>query len=242
MKATLLLPALLAGAIVTAAAGLAGGGSTRTTTVVAPSGARPAAGVAPFAVTPSQLYRRAAPGVVHVRAGGRSGGAGFAVDRRGDVVTAARTVAGGRPITVSFGADGRAQTRRARLVGGDRAGDVAILRVDPRGLDLHPLPLGDSAGVAVGDPTYAIGDPLGLDRTLTTGVVSAIGRRAIETDAALNPGSFGGPLLDARGQVIGIALRRQGANRGIGFAAPSDVAKRAVAAARGGSYTIVTNP
>jgi S1-C subfamily serine protease len=241
MKATLLLPALLAGAIVAAAAGLAArGDSTRTTTVVAPSGTRPAAAVSPFALTPSQLYRRAAPGVVHVRAGGRATCAGFAVDRRGDVVTAARTLAGGRPVTVSFGADGRGQTRRARVVGRDRDGDVAVLRVDPAGIDLHPLPLGDSAGVAVGDPTYAIGNPLGLDRTLTTGVVSAVRRRAIETDAALSAGSFGGPLLDARGQVIGIALRRQGANRGIGFAVPSNTAKRAVAAALGGSYTIVT--
>jgi S1-C subfamily serine protease len=134
------------------------------------------------------------------------------------------------------------KTARAEIRGRDRSSDLALLKVDPEGLDLKPLTLGSSAGVEVGDPTVAIGNPFGLERTLTTGVVSALQRRidapdgfqitnVIQTDAAINPGNSGGPLIDASGRVIGInsAIRTGGAgegNIGIGFAVPIDTAKR----------------
>ena len=123
------------------------------------------------------------------------------------------------------------------MIGKDPDTDLAVLSVNPEEVDLHPLPLGDSAAVRVGDPTVAIGNPFGLERTLTTGVVSALQRRitapsgfaiedVIQTDAAINPGNSGGPLLDAAGRVIGvnsqIATGGEGAagSVGIGFAVP----------------------
>ena len=128
----------------------------------------------------------------------------------------------------------------ARVVGKDEYTDLALLKVDPDGLDLQPLELGISTTVQVGDPTVAIGNPFGLDRTLTTGVVSALQRRitapdgfsienVIQTDAAINPGNSGGPLIDADGRVIGInsQIATAGAEGsvGIGFAVPIDTAK-----------------
>jgi S1-C subfamily serine protease len=119
---------------------------------------------------------------------------------------------------------------------------MALLSVDPKGVDLHPLALGDSDGVRVGDPTVAIGNPFGLERTLTTGVVSALQRRitapsgfaiedVIQTDAAINPGNSGGPLLDAGGRVIGVNSQiatgeGSSGSVGIGFAVPAATVKR----------------
>jgi S1-C subfamily serine protease len=132
-------------------------------------------------------------------------------------------------------------TVAARVVGKDPDTDLAVLSVNPRGIGLHPLALGDSKAVRVGDPTVAIGNPFGLDRTLTTGVVSAKQRRitapsgfsidnVIQTDAAINPGNSGGPLIDATGRVIGINSQIATAagaagNVGIAFAVPVDTAK-----------------
>jgi putative serine protease PepD len=134
------------------------------------------------------------------------------------------------------------------VVGTDPSTDVAVLQFDPHGIPLHPLSFADSSSVAVGDATFAIGNPFGLDHSLTTGVVSAVARQigapngvsisqAIQTDAALNPGNSGGPLLDDRGRVIGISSQivsgsvgGQGSNSGIGFAVPSNTAKRVAAA------------
>jgi S1-C subfamily serine protease len=145
-------------------------------------------------------------------------------------------------VTVSF--QGGA-TRSAKVLGQDRSTDVAVLQVGPSGLTLHPLTLGSSRSLAVGDAVAAIGDPFGYRRSLSTGVVAGLDRtirapngftiaHAIQTDAPLNPGNSGGPLLGAQGQVIGIAdqiatdgasATGPGGNSGVGFAVPIDVAR-----------------
>jgi putative serine protease PepD len=164
-------------------------------------------------------------------------GSGFVIDTRGDIVTNDHVIAGGSDIRIGFADD---RTYRAKVVGTDPATDVAVLRVDaPRSL-LHPLSFASSGGLQPGDPVYAIGDPFGLDRTMTTGIVSAVGRdiqapdgrtipNAVQTDAAINHGNSGGPLLDASGRVIGVTSQIQGgtvdANVGVGFAVPGDTAR-----------------
>jgi S1-C subfamily serine protease len=167
-------------------------------------------------LTASALYARVAPGVVDISAsvvtaeptlfGGTvrvpatRTGARCVLDREGRILTAEHVVAGASSITVTF-QDG--STRKARLLGKDSATDIALLKVDPKGLTLHPL--------RVGDAVFAIGDPFGFDRSLSTGVVSALNRtieapngftvaHAIQTDAAINPGNSGGPLLNAQGR------------------------------------------
>ena len=168
-------------------------------------------------------------------------GSGFVIDGQGTILTNQHVVEGARKVTVQF-ADKKTAT--ARIVGQDRSTDLAVLRVDTSGLDLHPLALGDSKAAQVGDPTIAIGNPFGLERTLTTGVISAVQRRikapngfaidnVLQTDAAINPGNSGGPLLDATGRVIGInsQIETGGSgtgNVGIGFAVPIDTAKRII--------------
>jgi putative serine protease PepD len=231
-----LLSAVLGGLVVVAAVGL--GRSDTSTTVRAPRAAGLSAG---------ELYRRAAPGVVYVRTPGASG-AGFEIDRAGHVLTNAHVVNGAQRVTVRFGTGAQSLSRPGRVVGTDPSTDVAVLQVDTRGIALHPLSFADSSAVAVGDATFAIGNPFGLDHSLTTGVVSAVARKidapngvaigqAIQTDAALNPGNSGGPLLDDRGRVIGISsqivsgsMGGQGSNSGIGFAVPSNTAKRVASA------------
>jgi putative serine protease PepD len=174
---------------------------------------------------------------------GEATGSGFVVDSRGYIVTNAHVVDGASDIKVKIG-DGKALD--ATLVGKDDSTDIALLKVDA-GSKLKPLALGDSERVEVGDPTYAIGNPYGLDRTLTTGVVSALQRQiqapngytiddVIQTDAALNPGNSGGPLLDQSGQVIGVnsqiessgSSSGQAGNVGIGFAVPANTVKSVV--------------
>jgi putative serine protease PepD len=174
---------------------------------------------------------------------GEATGSGFVVDARGYIVTNAHVVDGATDIKVKIG-DGK--TLDASLVGKDDSTDIALLKVDAGGR-LKPLGLGDSERVEVGDPTYAIGNPYGLARTLTTGVVSALQRQiqapngytiddVIQTDAALNPGNSGGPLLDRSGQVIGVnsqiessgSSTGQGGNVGIGFAVPSNTVESVV--------------
>jgi S1-C subfamily serine protease len=207
-------------------------------------------------LTPADIYRRDAPGVVFIRAPvvqrsqspfdvfpqeqrGESTGTGFVIDDGGEILTNAHVVQDATAVQVRF-ADGK--VARARLRGIDPSTDLALLRVDPEGLGLKPLELGTSRDVKVGDPTVAIGNPFGLDLTLTTGVVSAKARRieapngfqiedVLQTDAAINPGNSGGPLIDGQGRVIGInsAIRtggEGGGNIGIGFAVPVDTAKR----------------
>src|SRR5215218_180187 len=207
-----------------------------------------------------EIYKRDAPGVVFIRAQTlrtdptpfdlfetvqptEATGSGFVIDEDGLILTNAHVVAAATDIRVTFSDK---HTVAARPVGKDPDTDLALLRVDPHGLDLHPLELGDSGTVQVGDPTVAIGNPFGRERTLTTGVVSALQRRltapsgfaiddVIQTDAALNPGNSGGPLLDANGRVIGINSQiatgggdSSGGSVGIGFAVPVNTAKRVI--------------
>jgi S1-C subfamily serine protease len=204
-----------------------------------------------------EIYRRRAPGVVFIRAQTlgtqqspfdvystpqqqESTGSGFVIDEDGLILTNAHVVEAATEIGVTFSDNHMAD---AIVVGKDIDTDLALLRVKPDEEDLQPLELGNSSTVQVGDPTVAIGNPFGLERTLTTGVVSALQRRltapsgfaiedVIQTDAALNPGNSGGPLLDAAGRVIGInsqiATGEAGGNVGIGFAVPVNTAKSVI--------------
>lgn len=218
----------------------------------------------------ASVYSQAAPGTVDVSVRAATTvstpfgpeqeeatdlGSGVVLDGAGHVLTAAHVVSGARSISVVFG-DGVA--RGARLVGVDFSTDVAVLRVVPSGLRLHPLRLGSSNGLAAGDPVAVIGDPLGFDRSLSTGVISALDRtieapdgytiaHAIQTDAAMNPGNSGGPVLDARGRVIGIADQIAVArdrfarstsetSTGVGFAVPIDLAKAELGALERGVH------
>ncbi|HEY8465919.1 MAG TPA: trypsin-like peptidase domain-containing protein [Solirubrobacterales bacterium] len=203
------------------------------------------------------VYRRAAPGVVTVRAilprgSGAAGGqgSGFVLNTEGEIVTNAHVVTDGeargtpdvteaRQVFVQF--PDRNQVE-AEIVGVDPFSDVALLRVDPEGLELEPLELGDIEDVEVGDPVAAIGSPFGERQSLSVGVVSATDRSidsltefsidgAIQTDASINPGNSGGPLLDAEGRVIGINQQidtTSGGNQGVGFAVPVDLVERSV--------------
>ena len=197
-----------------------------------------------------EIYRRAAPGVVLVRAGGEADsfpfgdrrgalGSGFVIDGEGRIVTNYHVVAGADSVTVGFSDEEEVE---AEVVGSDPSSDLALLDVDVRAAELTTLPLGDSASVGVGEDVVAIGNPFGLERTVTAGVVSALGRRieapdgfaiedAIQTDAALNSGNSGGPLLNARSEVIGVNSQietRTGGNVGIGYAVPVNTVKEVV--------------
>ena len=255
----LLVAALLGGGVAAGATALIAGGDGdgHTTTVIrqAALGSSSRENVE-SGLTPADIYRRYAPGVVYVKAEvvrrtaspfdlfpqeqrSESTGSGFVIDKSGDILTNNHVVDGSSKVTVQF-AD--KHTVKATVVGRDPSTDIALLRVDPEGLDLTPLPLGSSRDVQVGDPTIAIGNPFGLDRTLTTGVVSALQRQiqapngfaindVIQTDAAINPGNSGGPLIDAAGRVIGINSQIEtggssNGNVGIGFAVPIDTAKK----------------
>jgi len=252
--------AALVGGVVVAAAFLAfgvGGGTTKT--VVQQSSMSPRTSVSDGkALTARDIYKRDAPGVVNVKAEivqrtqspfgfpqdqqGQATGSGFVVDQQGFILTNAHVVDGASQVTVSFEDK---KTENAKIVGKDSSTDLALLKVDASGLNLKPLQLGDSTNVQVGDPTIAIGNPFALDRTLTTGVVSALQRQisapngftisnVIQTDAAINPGNSGGPLIDAAGRVIGINSQIAtgdggtggGGNVGIGFAVPINTAKK----------------
>jgi S1-C subfamily serine protease len=166
-------------------------------------------------------------------------GSGFVWDRDGHIVTNYHVVRGGERFIVTF-ADGTSYD--AEPVGGDVNKDLAVLRVDEPGISLNPVERGDSDALLVGQKVLAIGNPFGLDQTLTTGVISALGREirslanvpivdVIQTDASINPGNSGGPLLDSRGQLIGVntaIINRTGANVGIGFAVPVNTVERIV--------------
>jgi S1-C subfamily serine protease len=203
--------------------------------------------------TVSEIYRQEGAGVVYVQARGVTNespfglpsqqgtatGSGFVVDRDGHIITNAHVVEGSNDVSVRFGEDG--ETIPATVRGRDVSTDLAVLKVDPKRVgDLRPLPLGDSEAARVGDPVVAIGNPLGFDRTVTTGIVSAKARQieapngfpirnVIQTDASINPGNSGGPLLDSSGRVIGInsqiATGGGGGSVGIGFAVPINTAK-----------------
>jgi S1-C subfamily serine protease len=168
----------------------------------------------------------------------RGSGSGFVIDDRGHILTNFHVIEDAESVQVTLH-DG--STRDAELVGIDPTNDVAVLRVEPpEGVILPPLPLGESGDVVVGQKVLAVGNPFGLERTLTTGIVSALGRtlRAkngrtikgiIQTDAAINPGNSGGPLIDRQGRVIGMntaIVSQVGQSAGIGFAVPINAVKR----------------
>jgi S1-C subfamily serine protease len=270
-----LLPSRAAGLVFTAVVGgaVALGGAAalgklgNKTTIIREEGDPLAAAPASFQTgqheSINQIYRSSAPGVVHIETTlrvpqqndpffgnpfgsttqtERALGSGFVIDRAGDIVTNYHVVRGATSIQVSFSNNER---YRARLVGSDPSTDIAVLKVHVQASALKALPLGDSDAVRVGDQVIAIGNPFGLDRSVTAGIVSAVQRRieapnnlsiahVIQTDAALNHGNSGGPLLDAQGEVIGVNAQietggvSQG-NVGIGFAIPINTVKDVVA-------------
>jgi S1-C subfamily serine protease len=214
----------------------------------APSGA---------ALDVAALYERVSAGVVFVQAnsgrgdlpfpggGQAASGSGFVIDDEGHIITNDHVVEGASEYRVRFGEDG--DPVEAELLGTDPSVDLALLKVDPGDVDggLAPLELGASENLRPGDPVIAIGSPFGLSGTVTSGIVSALGRTiqapngfsisgAIQTDAAINPGNSGGPLLDEQGRVIGVnsQIRTGGgnANTGVGFAVPVDEIKRSLPA------------
>ena len=211
---------------------------------------------------PKAIYESEAPGVVTVvslfgsdglesvlegEEGGGGVGSGFVLNGEGEIATNAHVVTSGqgdamrraREVYVEF-ADGN--TVEAEVVGADPNADIALLRIDPEGLSLRPLPLGESTGVEVGEPVAAIGSPFGEQQSLSIGVVSAIDRSiqsltnfrisgAIQTDAAINPGNSGGPLVDGEGRVIGVNQQiksTSGGGEGVGFAVPINAVKRSL--------------
>jgi putative serine protease PepD len=256
MPRNTIIAAVAAAAVVGGGAGaaiatLADNGSPRaataTTTVV-----DTASNVANGDLTVGQVAKAATKSVVEIDAtsaassspfpyGGQRGtqsaeGTGFVYDTKGDIVTNQHVVDGASSVKVKL-SDGSTYT--ATVVGSDASTDIAVVHVDAPASKLHPLTLGDSSAVEVGDGVVAIGNPFGLDGTVTSGIVSALGREisapddtpiegAIQTDAAINHGNSGGPLLDLHGDVIGITSQIQsegGGNDGVGFAVPSNTVK-----------------
>jgi S1-C subfamily serine protease len=256
MKLRSMLPVVLVTALI---AGCGGGGDNDSSTPAA-SAPQTATQVVVQAsddsFNPAQIYKDVSPGVVTIDSvfeggvsdllggGGSAGqGSGFVVDTDGHIVTNAHVVTsgghlngGGTPkeakqVFVEFGDRNRVP---AEIVGFDADADVALIKVDPDGLDLKPVTLSDRSSFAVGEPVAAIGSPFGEEQSLSIGVVSATDRtvegltnfgidNAIQTDASINPGNSGGPLLDAKGQVIGIneqIASSSGSNSGVGFAIP----------------------
>jgi S1-C subfamily serine protease len=265
MQRSILLIAVVAavvgaGAAVGIVEGLGARSGRTTTTLVqqAPLGTSDnASNNSDSVLTAGEIYKRDAPGVVFVRSQivqrtqspfdfglpqeqhGEATGSGFVIDKTGTILTNAHVVNGASKVTVRFEDK---QSVDAKVLGKDESTDLALLAVNPEGLSLVPLTLGSSKAVQVGDPAIAIGNPFGLERTLTTGVISAVQRTiqapnsfeiddVLQTDAPINPGNSGGPLIDATGKVIGInsqiATGGSGSNGsvGIGFAVPIDTAK-----------------
>ncbi len=253
--------AILGAAGGAAVVGIAGDAQTHTTTIETTS--QPPVKVADRAganggLTAEQVYAQAKDSVAYITSqissGGQRGeatGSGFVVSKEGLIVTNAHVVEGATAVTVKVG-DGA--THPATVVGRDESTDLALLRVDGGGQTFTPLTFGDSASVHVGDAAYAIGNPYGLDRTLTGGIVSALHRQidapngyaiddAIQTDAPINPGNSGGPLLDDQGRVIGVNSQilngsgsSQAGNVGIGFAVPSNTVSSVVSALKAGGH------
>jgi putative serine protease PepD len=203
------------------------------------------------ALSVNEIYRRSNRGVVDITVSGSSSspfgpsqssqaeGSGFVYDSKGDIVTNQHVVDGAQSITVKFW---NGKTYKATIVGTDSSTDLAVVRVNAPASELHPLSLGDSGALQVGDGVVAIGSPFGLEGTVTSGIVSALHREmrsqsgftiddSIQTDAAINHGNSGGPLLDESGQVIGVNSQIEsdsGGNDGVGFAIPSNTVSKIV--------------
>jgi S1-C subfamily serine protease len=198
-----------------------------------------------------EIYKTLAPGVVSIKTSARianyygeesererGSGSGSVIDNQGHIITNAHVVEGASSLSVSFGD----KVYPARVVGRDPDTDLAVIKIEPPREGLTVISLGDSDRLNVGQKVLAIGNPFGLDRTLTTGVISGLQRPirgsndrpiegAIQTDASINPGNSGGPLLDKYGKMIGINAQiysRTGSSSGIGFAIPVNIAKRVV--------------
>jgi S1-C subfamily serine protease len=237
--------------------------STTTTTIPAPLTAPVANKESGDTNTVNEIYRRDGGGVAFIestlepeeassplspfgegesRGGGIATGSGILIDKEGHIVTNNHVIEGASKVEVKLGSSDT--EHEAEVVGADPATDVALLKVKAPESEEHPLSLGDSSKVHVGDPVVAIGNPFGLDRTVTAGIVSALQRQiqapngfsishVIQTDAAINPGNSGGPLIDSAGQVIGINSQIQtggsgDGNVGIGFAVPINTAREVV--------------
>jgi S1-C subfamily serine protease len=239
------------------------GGSTTTEREI--QVASPAAAAPSRELTINDIYRRAAPGVVQVtsttvvtvpsdpffgsplfprRQQEQSLGSGLVVDKAGHIVTNYHVIQGAKQVRVSFS---NGASMKATVQGTDPSSDLAVLKIDASSRALTPLALGNSDEMQVGDPVVAIGNPFGLDRTVTAGIVSAIQRaitapngytidHVIQTDAAINHGNSGGPLLNRQGQVIGVNSQIEtgdnsagGGNVGVGFAIPSNTVKTVIA-------------
>src|SRR5579884_960375 len=256
MNLKTLLPALAgaaAGAIV--AAVIAGGSSSSThtvTTVMSSAGAGAPAASIPTSLnkgqglTINQIYRKTSPGVVDITVtsqqpgslfggGGQSEGegAGVVYDKKGDILTDQHVVANALSVEVHFQ---NGVNAKARVLGQDASTDVAVIHVDVPASELHPIAFANSDEAQVGDPVVAIGSPFSQPETVTSGIVSQVGRSitapnnfqitgAIQTDAPINPGNSGGPLLDAAGQVLGLNDQietNSNQNSGVGFATPGN--------------------
>jgi putative serine protease PepD len=244
-------------AVAVSVAALAGGGAgagavalthnsshSTPTVVAAPS----VSNVASASLTVGQIAKTSIPSVVEVDAtetasqspfpgssqgSGTAQGTGFVYDTKGDIVTNDHVISGSSSVSIKL-SDG--STYKATVVGSDPSTDLAVLHIDAPASKLVPLALADSSKVAIGDGVVAIGNPFGLDGSVTSGIVSALNREivspddtpiegAIQTDAAINHGNSGGPLLDLQGKVIGVTSQIQsdsGGNDGVGFAVPSN--------------------
>jgi putative serine protease PepD len=261
--ASVLVAALLGSGVAAGATVLAvgGGNDTSSSTQRPVVAASPSAGAtgstrdvstsSSSTLTATQIYQKASSGVVQIRAVTASGedlGTGIVLNDEGLILTNNHVVAGERQLVVSPGKDINVK-RAATLVGQEANQDLALIKVDPSGLGLKPLKLVSSSSTQIGDTVYALGNPYGLDETLTKGIVSALGREiqapdgakitgAIQTDAALNPGNSGGPLLNQEGDVIGVNSQiasdqasvngSQPGSTGVGFAISSNTAMAAI--------------
>ena len=199
--------------------------------------------------TAESIYKQVSAGVVTITSNvgnGQAIGSGIVLDTSGDILTNAHVIAGARQIQVTLS---NGQTVAATLIGSNSAADLAVIRISAPASSLHPVTLGNSDSVQIGDMVYAIGSPFGLSGTFTEGIVSNLNQGGsasngaslsglIQTDAAINPGNSGGPLVNAQGQVIGINNSIESpvdGNVGVGFAIPINQVKQLLSSLEGGS-------
>jgi putative serine protease PepD len=236
---------LIASLLAAACVGAGGGallysafGSNDKTTVIRPVTVKDTQPAASSPLSVNAIYRNNYKGVVEIT-DGQAEGSGFVYDESGNVVTNQHVVSSGGPFRVTFW---NGKTYDAHLVGSDASTDLAVIKVDAPASQIHPLQLGDSSALQVGDGVVAIGSPFGLQETVTSGIVSALHRAmtspsnytisdSIQTDAAINHGNSGGPLLNTAGNVVGVNSQIRsdsGGNEGVGFAIPSNTVRNVV--------------